>query len=159
MRPIVQVGILPVLALFSGMAAAEVRLTTVAETVITTTGEDGQEITRRVPATRVVPGSEVIYTITAENGGREPAGNIVVTNPVPAQTTYVDGSAAGSGTDITFSADGGQTYGKPGALVVQDAPGESRQATAEDYTHVRWRFRFELGPGEKAPVWYRVRVK
>lgn len=159
MHPLVKLGIFPVLGLFSSLATAAVTLTTVAETEVAATGEDGREVVRRVPATRVVPGTEVIYTITAENTGAEPAGDIVVTNPVPAQTVYVDGSAAGPGTDIAFSADGGQTFDKPGDLVVTDAQGVSRPAAAEDYTHVRWRFRFELKPGQKAPVWYRVRVK
>lgn len=159
MHPLVKLGVFAALGLFSSLAAAAVTLTTVAQTEVATTGKDGRKIVKRLPATRVVPGTEVIYTITAENGGAEPAGDIVVTNPVPAQTVYMDGSAAGPGTDITFSADGGQTFGQPGALVVTDAQGVSRPAMAEDYTHVRWQFRFELKPGQKAPVWYRVRVK
>ncbi len=101
----------------------------------------------------------MIYTITAKNTGSEPADNIVVTNPIPAQTVYVEGSAFGAGSQITFSVDGGKNYDTAGNLKVKDASGKSRAATAEDYTHVRWTLAFSLKPGESAPVWYRVRVK
>ena len=120
---------------------------------------DGSETMRRVSATRVVPGTEVIYTITATNAGNDPADQVVVTNPVPAQTSYVDGSATGANTDITFSVDGGNSWGDAQSLTVVDANGEPRAATAVDYTHVRWKLQSDLAPLQKLPVSYRVQVK
>lgn len=147
------------LALASSSAAAQIEVSTIAQIEIVETGEDGKQTIRREAATRVVPGTEVIYTITAKNAGNEPADKVVVTNPVPAQTRYVDGSAAGANTDITFSVDGGKTWGTAGTLTVVDTRGESRAATAEDYTHVRWTLRSDLAPGRQLPVWYRAQVK
>jgi uncharacterized repeat protein (TIGR01451 family) len=138
---------------------ADIELTTTAQVEVTETNAQGEEVVKRQPATQVVPGKEVIYTIRANNTGAEPAESIVVTNPIPQHTEYVEGSAFGSGTDITFSVDGGKSYGKPGQLTVKTADGKTRPATSRDYTHVRWIFQFELQPGQEAPVWYRVRVK
>jgi hypothetical protein len=83
----------------------------------------------------------------------------VVTNPVPAQTVYVEDSASGHDAAITFSVDGGKTYDSAGKLTVTDANEETRAATAEDYTHVRWTFGSSLEPGQEVPVTYRARVK
>lgn len=159
MKPLIHVGSVLLLALFSNSLLAEITLTTVVETEITEVNAQGKKINRRTPAASVIPGSEVIYTITAKNTGTEPAENILVTNPIPAQTVYVDGSAYGAGSVITFSVDGGKSYALPDQLKVKDKSGKSRAATAEDYTHVRWHLQFSLKPGEEAPVWYRVRVK
>ena len=159
MKPIIQLSALLLLALFSRTLLAEIALTTVAETEVTELSAQGKKIVKRVPAESVVPGSEVIYTITAKNTGSEPADNIVVTNPIPAQTVYIEGSAFGAGSKIAFSVDGGKSFDTAGNLKVKDANGKSRAATAEDYTHVRWTLTFSLKPGESAPVWYRVRVK
>ncbi len=159
MKPLIHLSAILLLALFSRTLLAEIALTTVAETEVTEVSAQGKKIVKRVPAESVVPGSEVIYTITAKNTGSEPADNIVVTNPVPAQTVYVEGSAFGAGSKIAFSVDGGKSYATAGSLKVRDASGKARAATTEDYTHVRWTLTFSLKPGESAPVWYRVRVK
>jgi len=159
MKTFINIGSILLLAMFSNIVLAEIQLTTVAEVEITETTSQGKKIVKRQAAKTVVPGSEVIYTITAKNTGNEPADNIVVTNPIPKQTVYIDGSAFGAGTNISFSVDGGKSYGKAKQLTVKDAKGKSRAATAEDYTNVRWTFQFDLKPGQEAPVWYRVRVK
>ncbi|WP_303905330.1 hypothetical protein [Thiohalomonas denitrificans] len=159
MKPLLFFSSILLLALFSAPLLAEITLTTVAETEVTEVDARGEEIVRRTRANRVVPGSEVIYTITAKNSGAEPADNVVVTNPIPEQTVYVDGSAFGAGTEIIFSADGGKHYDAAGQLTVKQADGLSRAATGEDYTHVRWHLAFSLAPGEEAPVGYVVRVK
>ncbi len=147
------------LTLFSPQVLAQIEVTTVAEVEVTETNPQGEKIVKRTKANRIIPGTEVIYTITARNTGNEPADNVVVTNPVPAQTVYLDGSAFGAGTNITFSVDSGKSYNTANNLTVKDATGNPRAATAEDYTHVRWTLQFSLQPGQEAPVWYRVRVK
>ena len=147
------------LALVSSPVLAEIKLTTVAEVEVTETDAQGNKTVKRVPPSRVVPGTEVIYTITAKNTGTQPADNIVVTNPIPEQTMYVDGSAFGAGTTITFSVDGGKSYNSADKLTVKGTDGKPRAATAEDYTNVRWTLQFSLQPGQEAPVWFRTRVK
>ena len=99
-----------ILAIFSSQLMAQIEITAVAEVEVSQTNELGEKTVKRTAATSVVPGTEVIYTITAKNTGTEVADNIVVTNPVPEHTVYVDGSASGPDAVITFSADGGKTY-------------------------------------------------
>lgn len=140
-------------------AVAGIELDTTAEIEVVTTDANGEQVVTRERATTVVPGTEVIYTISATNSGKSSADNVVVTNPVPQHTTYVDGSASGKGTDITFSVDGGQTFAKPDQLTVTGSDGESRAATAHDYTHLRWTWRTSLKPARQAPVSYRARVQ
>ena len=148
-----------VLALWAGPVLAEIEVSTSAEIEIVEVNPDGSETVTLKPASRVVPGTEVIYTITAKNTGKEPADSVVVTNPVPAQTRYVEGSARGTNTDMTFSVDGGRAWGRARDLTVTDASGEIRAATADDYTHVRWTLKSDLGPSQQIPVWYREQVR
>ena len=49
---------------------------------------DGTTHTERVPAAKVVPGTEVIYVITYHNVGKQPATEVVITNPIPAELAY-----------------------------------------------------------------------
>ncbi len=111
-----------------------------------TVTESGDRETKLVPAGTVVPGERVVYTITFQNVSAEPAENIVITNPISGELTYVDGSAFGPGTDIQFSIDGGQTFASRNELIVTE-DGETRAAVAEDFTHVRWVMQAELAAG------------
>ncbi len=147
------------LVVSSGPVMAQVEISTTAEIEIVEVQADGREVVRLESPSRVIPGTEVIYTITAKNTGAQPADSVVVTNPVPLQTRYVEGSATGANTDITFSVDGGQSWGVAQSLTVIDANGEERAATADDYTHVRWTLQSGLAPDQQVPVWYRAQVK
>ncbi len=111
-----------------------------------TVTESGDKETRLVPAGTVVPGERVVYTITFRNISEEPAENIVITNPISGELTYVDGSAFGPGTEIEFSVDGGQTFASRDALTVTE-DGKTRAAVADDFTHVRWVMQTELAAG------------
>ena len=105
---------------------------------------------------KIVPGDEVIFTVTFTNISGESAANVTITNPVPDHMRFVAGSAFGPGTDITFSVDGGQTYGLPDELTVADATLGSRAATADDYSHIRWRMQNALQPGAKGFARFRA---
>jgi len=159
MKTLTRISASLLLMIFSGQLMAQIEVSAVAEIEVTEVNAQGEKIVKRTAASSVVPGTEVIYTITAKNNGTVPADHIVVTNPVPEQTVYVDGSASGSDTDIAFSVDGGNTYDKAEKLTIEDADGNPRAARAEDYTHVRWTLQSNLKPDQEAPVWYRARVK
>ena len=108
--------------------------------------EDGGTETQLLPADNVVPGDTVVYTITFENVGDEPADNVVITNPIADVLEYVPGSASNGSMRIEFSADGGQTFGLASELTIV-ADGVERPATTADYTHVRWVMQTELEAG------------
>ena len=65
--------------------------------------EHGHKAKRLVPAAKVVPGDQVIYTVTAKNVCDKSADDIVIANPIPDHMRYVPQSAVGTGTEIAYS--------------------------------------------------------
>jgi uncharacterized repeat protein (TIGR01451 family) len=120
-------------------------------------GENGERLTRLVPVETVVPGDVVIYTTTVENISDQAADDIVVTSPVPEHLSYVAGSAFGPGMLIEFSVDGGVTYAAAEELTV-DEDGQSRAATAEDYTHIRFELQDHLAAGAQGIARFRAKL-
>ena len=74
-----------------------IELKTVAEVQEAYVDERGNAATRLVPAAKVVPGDEVIWTIVANNVCATPAGDVAITNPVPSHMRYIGSSAFGPG--------------------------------------------------------------
>lgn len=118
---------------------------------------DGSKTTQLVAVESVVPGEEVVYTVTYTNISSESTDNIVISNPIPAQLTYVHGSAFGPGTEISFSVDGGKTFASPEQLVVA-TDGAERAATPEDFTNVRWVVQASLAAGDRGFARFRARL-
>lgn len=139
-------------------ASNDIELRNVAETEQEVKTPEGKVEKKRVPALKAIPGNEVIYTSSFRNNGRKPAANVSVVNPVPANTTYVGGSAFGENSDITFSADGGRTWASADKVTVTGPDGKKRPAAASDLTHIRWTYRGELAAGKQAAVGFRVVV-
>jgi len=155
---------LALLALAVLLFAPEVRaekkhieLDAVVEREIEVVGENGEKTIERRKADKVVPGETVIYTITARNVGDDPATNVVITDPIPQHMDFT-GWIKGEGTQITYSADGGETWGAANVLTVPDGEGE-RPATPEDYTHIRWKFNDAIEPGSSRSVEFRARLQ
>lgn len=148
-------------ALITAAAAAQdqghLNVRTVVQKEEVTVNAAGETERRLVPADLVVPGEDVVYTITFTNISDETAENIVITNPISENLTYVEGSAFGPGTVIEFSVDGGETFGAADALVV-NTNGEERPAEAEDFTHVRWVMQDELAAGAQGMARFRARL-
>ncbi|MEO1202875.1 MAG: hypothetical protein AAFX10_09215 [Pseudomonadota bacterium] len=128
------------------VAEDALEITTVVEKEVVVETDNGEERVERVIADVVTPGERVIYTITFRNVGTEPAGNVVITNPIAESLTYVAGSATSEGATVEFSIDGGQSFAPASQLRVVDG-GIERPATTRDYTHVRWVMQTELAVG------------
>jgi uncharacterized repeat protein (TIGR01451 family) len=124
------------------------------EVTVTDNGETERKL---VPADTVVPGDDVVYTITFTNVSGEIADNIVITNPISENLTYVEGSAFGPGTVIEFSVDDGQSFAAPDELMV-GANGGQRPAAAEDFTHVRWTMQNDLQSGAQGMARFKARL-
>jgi uncharacterized repeat protein (TIGR01451 family) len=124
------------------------------EVTVNDTGETERKL---VPADTVVPGDDVVYTITFTNISDETAENIVITNPISGELTYVEGSAFGPGTSIEFSVDGGQTFATAADLTVSEN-GVDRAARAEDFTHIRWVMQNVLQAGAQGLARFRARL-
>lgn len=143
-------------AFAQGPIAAEgcIVLKSTAEIEQVEVNEKGEKTTKLVPAAKVVPGTEVVWTITANNVCKQSAENAVINNAVPAYMTYVAHSATGPGSDISYSLDG-KTFAADGKLTVEEN-GATRAARADEYKHIRWVFRGALQPGASAFARFRA---
>jgi uncharacterized repeat protein (TIGR01451 family) len=119
-------------------------------------GQDGKVERKTVPASKVVPGTEVQYVVTYKNASDQTAGQVAITNPIPKELEYI--SAAGAG-NAEVSVDDGKNYGALAALRVVGPDGKSRPAKASDVTHVRWRLDSPLKPGDEGKVSFRARLR
>lgn len=121
--------------------------------------QNGREISKLVPADRVVPGDEVIYTLEIHNTGAMALPPPTVDYPVPEHLRYVADSASGPGADISYSIDGGHTFDRPENLKVVDGQGVKQVAGAELYTHIRWQLKHILKANSFAFARFRGVVK
>lgn len=135
-----------------------ISLKTVAETEQEVVNEKGERVRRLMPAARVTPGTEVVWTVTASNLCSQPVGNVLIDNPMPEHMRYVADSALGAGAEISYSLDG-RYYGSPDTLRVRDGDGRERLARADEYTHIRWSFRNAIAPGQLAIARFRAVLK
>lgn len=131
---------------------------TIAE-VETRVVEDGRDSVRLEPASRMVPGDPVVYTVEIRNTGSTDVLAPTVTQPVPQHMAYVADSATGPGTEITFSADGGATFDRPEGLKAAASDGKFYTVKARDYTHIRWQFKITLKSKSVAYARFRAVVK
>ena len=120
--------------------------------------EQGQKVTRLAPAGKVLPGDEVIWTITATNVCKTPTDNLAIANPLPEHMSYVAGSATGTGTDVAYSVDG-KDFKDAASLTVRSDDGATRAARADEYRAIRWTYKNSFAPGATAFVRYRAIVK
>jgi len=130
---------------------------TVVQKEVVTVSDSGETQKSLVTADAVVPGDDVVYTITFTNISDESAENVVITNPVSESLTYIKGSAFGPGTAIAFSVDGGATFGDLDELTVT-VDGDVKPARPEDVTHVRWAMQGELQAGAQGLARFRARL-
>ena len=131
----------------------------IAEVDTVMTDKAGNKETKRILAKKVAPGGVVIYTTSFKNVINKPVGNIVITNPIPANTEYLPDSATGTDTVITYSVDAGKSYNNPEKLTVKNAEGKVRPALASDYTDIKWLYKNELAPNKSSVVVFKAQVK
>ena len=131
-------------------AIAEVESTVVA---------GGRQSVKLVAADRVVPGDRVIYTLEVRNTGLAVLESPSIIHPIPEHMRYVADSAIGPGAEVSYSVDDGKSFDRAENLLVKSADGQSRPATAADYTHIRWHLKNNLKANSVAFVRFRALVK
>jgi len=136
-----------------------------AEAKVTISSQSYQKIVKKkkskwVKATKVVPGSVVMYKNRLKNKGKSVAQNLTVVNAVPEHMEYLKGSArCKSQCDITYSVDGGKTFDTPKKLFVKDKRTKKmRRAQASEYTTIKWVVA-KLKSGKKTTVEYKARLQ
>ncbi len=99
---------------------------TATSTASTTTNAPSLKLTKTDAPDPVVSGAIVTYTLTYRNTGNRKATGVVLTDAIPASTTFVAGSASGpAGVSIEFSTNGGGSWGV-------------EPADPATVTHLRW---------------------
>lgn len=136
----------------------EIKIKAEKEKVVT---KDGKKVTKMVAAGNIVPGEIIHYTILYRNTGNEDATSAVLSDPIPAGTSYIPGSATVVG-ELTFSIDKGKTFKKPALLTYEtkgsDGKIEKRVASPEEYSHIRWVID-KIPAGATGKVSFQVKVK
>jgi len=140
------------------LAASDVTLQLTAQEEITLVDDKGNKTTKLVEPKHVEPGDVVLYTISYNNKGKKPVENIVINDPVPADMTYIAGSARGKGTIIQFSVDG-KNFATADKLMVKDDNGNMRLAHGDEYHHVRWTLVSSVPSKKTGSVSFKARVK
>jgi uncharacterized repeat protein (TIGR01451 family) len=141
-------------------AEPKVTISIKAEKELTVTSK-GKQVKKRVMAKGIIPGEEIIYTLSYTNSGSEEARNIVVTDPIPSGTAYIPGSATETG-DLAFSIDNGKSF-KKATLLTYEMKGANgtplkKVAAPEEYTDIRWTIP-SVPAGGKGSVSFKVKVK
>ena len=152
-------------AIVQKLRQPEVKLVMSADKQVTITDENGQPelVWKKLEDDIAVqPGDVLRYVVASENEGEISAENLVVTQPIAPQMTYVLGSAKGNEiATITYSIDGGETFAAEPAVKVAlpDGTIEMQPAPAEAYTHVKWDFSKALDTAEAVFISHEVTVK
>lgn len=143
-----------------GAAVAEgcIDLRTVAEVEQRYVDAQGNPAVRRVPAAKVVPGTEVIWTVSARNVCQKAADALTIDSPIPEHMAYVAGSATAARVTVSYSLDG-QRYAGADALTVRESDGTVRAARADEYRVVRFAMNDALGAGQSISAQYRAVVE
>lgn len=143
-----------------GAALAEgcIELRTVAEVEEQYVDAQGKPAVRRAPAAKVVPGTEVIWTVSARNVCQKAADALTIDSPIPEHMAFVADSATTARVSVSYSLDG-QRYAGADALTVREADGTMRKARADEYRAVRFVMNGPLGAGQSISAEYRAVVE
>ncbi|MDZ7825950.1 MAG: hypothetical protein U5R48_08035 [Gammaproteobacteria bacterium] len=87
------------------------------------------------------------------------AGSIVITNPVPNSTLYLEGSAGGSGADACSPWTAGRPGARPTKLVITGEDGESRVGRTRGLHPHPLDLRACARDREESSVFFRVRLR
>ena len=147
-----KIAVAAIACTFASQAFAQsegcIELKTTAQVEKEVVNDKGEKSKVLVEAGKVVPGTEVIWTVTANNVCKQPSEGVTINNAVPEHMTLVPNSAIGPGSDITFSVDG-KKFAPAGQLTVADN-GATRPARSEEFKHIRWELKSSLQPGASA---------
>jgi len=110
---------------------------------------------------RARPGDVVRYRLAFTNPSGGSLRGVVLSDPIPAGTQYVDGSATTARADarLEFSADGGRSWSaRPMETVVVNGASVRRAVPSTRFTHVRWTVDGAVAPGATVVAEFDARV-
>ena len=123
---------------------------------------NGKKTVTTAPLDKIKSGDILVYTVMYHNTGKSVARDVTVVDPVPANTVYLPGSAAGKDAKIFFSINGGATFVEPPVLRKSlDAAGKEilQPAPPELFTHIKWIIKAPVPANATGTVTFKVKVK
>lgn len=144
-------AILALLTSSVSLAGSPLRLSSDVYVVQTKLDEDGRKFVTLEDPKIVLPGDNLVFIVRYRNIGRKEASDLTVTNPIPRDVRY-----AGSldGLELV-SVNGGRSWGFLFEQKVQEDDGFERPAKYADVTHVKWRLKHTLAPGQGGKIVFR----
>ena len=152
-------------AIAKPMQHPKLQLNLVGEKQIIRKDDQGKEVISWQSEDRlaVKAGDVVRYRLMGKNEGDRPIKNLTLNQPIPKGTVFILKSvkASASRTQISYSIDGGKTYGVAPTVQVKLLNGktETRPAPAEAYTHIRWNLPGQLAAKATVNAEYQVKVR
>ena len=143
----------------------EVKLQLKASKKVITPGENGtSKVTwKAVESGAVVePGDTLRYTLSGHNSGEAAVKNLVLSQAIPAQMSYLLNSARNNaGMLMTYSIDNGKTFAATPMIKIKQEDGTTvkKPAPAELYSHVRWTAQSGFSPEGRLEASYEVKVR
>jgi len=125
----------------------------------TVTQEDGSVDIVVAAPDKVIPGDLLIYTVNYFNDENDVTSNFRIDMPVPAEITYLEGSAQRDDAVVLFSIDDGKSFAPRETLIVNLEGGSTRSALSEDITHIRWTLKQDVNPGDRGQMSFKGRLK
>lgn len=150
--------VLSLLVATANAAQSTIKITSEVHELIEVKDDEGETQLKVIPADAITPGDRILFTTSFKNNGDKASDNVIITNPIPTHTRYLDSSAKGEHCIITFSVDGGRAWGDAKTLKVRLKDGKFRAATAADYTHIRWKYNRALKPSEKKSISFETKL-
>jgi uncharacterized repeat protein (TIGR01451 family) len=139
-------------------AESDIDLNMVAQKEIVTIDVQGKKMVTLMEPTTVIPGDVIVYTTHYHNKGKMSAEKVAITNPIPKDTAYVDGSGVVDNAILSYSVDGGKSFDVPEKLTITESNGRKRPATADNYSHIRWTLK-SIAPDTRGSVSFHARVR
>lgn len=143
-------GVLAAPAFATGLKAEQI-----VEVATVSLDDSGQEVRVFAPANEVAPGDEVRYRLAYVNEGTEAAEGVSLVMPVPSAVTYIEASADGTPSTVTYSVDGGLSFSARENLVMVSDEG-ARLAAADEITHIQWTFEDAIPAASAGAVSFRA---
>ncbi len=108
-------------------------------------------------------GDVIRYTMSGKNNSARPLKDLVITQPLPKQTTYILNSVTvkNNGAKIVYSIDNGRNFVEKPTIQAKLPYGkfQIRPAPAELYTHLRLNFNKLIAPTTVVNATYQVKVR
>jgi uncharacterized repeat protein (TIGR01451 family) len=116
-----------------------------------------------LPADNAQPKDVIEYRLVYTNTGDEPIQNVLITDPIPIGTTFLQPSVSQPKAGrVEFSIDGGKNFQSWPILVkTKTADGEEKlvEATPDMVTHIRWAITEAIQPDGGITLTYRTVIK